>query len=69
MFPGVHAEKTPDKIAYVMAGSGEQVTYKELDDRSNQLAQLLFQRGLRRGDGMALCMENFLPIVVFNLQQ
>jgi len=66
MFPGVHATTTPDKAAVVMAGSGETVSYKELDDRSNQLAQLLHQRGLRTGDGIALCMENtaaYFPVL------
>ena len=65
MYPGTHAVSTPDKAAYIMGGTGRTVTYKELDDRSNQLAQLLYQRGLRRGDGMALCMENndtFYPV-------
>ena len=56
--PGVFAEKNPDKPAYIMGGSGEVVTYKELEDRSNQLAQLLYDRGLRPGDGIAICMEN-----------
>src|SRR5438309_1197568 len=49
-YPGVHAQKFPDKPAYIMAGSGETVTYGELNDRSNQLAQLLYQRGVRPGD-------------------
>ena len=31
-----HAAEQPDKPAYVMAGSGEVVTYGELDERSNQ---------------------------------
>src|SRR5438270_12738170 len=58
LYPGTHARNHPDKAAYIMGATGRTVTYKELDDRSNQLAQLLYQRGLRRGDGMALCMEN-----------
>jgi acyl-CoA synthetase (AMP-forming)/AMP-acid ligase II len=58
MHPGEHAQSTPDKVAYVMAGSGEEVTYKQLDDRSNQLAQLLYDRGIRPGDAIAICMEN-----------
>ena len=33
MHPGVHAENQTDKVAYVLAGSGEQVTYGQLDDR------------------------------------
>jgi len=58
MHPGAHAETTPDKPAVIMAGSGEVVTFKQLDDRSNQLAQLLYARGLRPGDAIALDMEN-----------
>jgi len=41
-----------------MAGSGEVVTYRQLDDRSNQLAQLFFDAGLRFGDHIAVLMEN-----------
>ena len=58
MHPGVHAEKNPDKLAYRMARSGKSVSYGELNDRSNQGAQLLFSLGLRPGDHIALCMEN-----------
>ena len=41
-----------------MAGSGQVVTYRELNDRSNQLAQLFFDAGLRFGDHVAVLMEN-----------
>jgi acyl-CoA synthetase (AMP-forming)/AMP-acid ligase II len=41
-----------------MAGSGEVVTYKQLDERSNQLAQLFRDRGLKKGDAIAVYMEN-----------
>ena len=58
MHPGVHAANQPDKVAYVMAPSGESVTYRELNDRSNRLAQLLYARGIRPGDSIAICMEN-----------
>jgi long-chain acyl-CoA synthetase len=58
VYPRVHAEKTPDKPAYVMAGSGEVVTYRQLDERSCQGAQLLHALGLRPGDHIAFCMEN-----------
>lgn len=58
MHPAAHAATNPDKPAYLMARSGEVVTYQQLDDRSNQLAQLLFDRGLRPGDAIAICMEN-----------
>ncbi len=58
MWPGAHAASTPDKAAYVMAGTGETVTYRELDERSNRLAHLFHDAGLRFGDHIAICMEN-----------
>jgi long-chain acyl-CoA synthetase len=58
MWPGVHAETRPEKVAYVMAGSGEAVTYRELNDRSNQLAQLFAAAGIGFGDHIAIVMEN-----------
>jgi acyl-CoA synthetase (AMP-forming)/AMP-acid ligase II len=41
-----------------MAGSGEVVSYRQLDERSNQAAQLFRAAGLRRGDVVALWAEN-----------
>ena len=58
MYPAVHAAKNPNKPAYIMARSGRTVTYRELDERSNQAAQLFYSMGLRRGDHIALCLEN-----------
>ncbi len=58
MHPSIHAQNTPDKIAYKMANSGIAVTYKQLDERSNQIAHLLRARGVERGDGIAIFMEN-----------
>lgn len=58
MYPGIHATHFPDKPAVINAGTGETVTYKELDDRSNQLAHYFYDQGLRRGDHIALLLEN-----------
>jgi len=58
MWPGLHARERPDKVAFVMAGSGEAVTYRRLNDRSNQLAQLFHDAGLRFGDHIAILMDN-----------
>jgi len=58
MWPGAHAARTPNKPAYIMAESGEVVTYAELDARSNQLAQLFAARGLGFDDHIALCLDN-----------
>jgi long-chain acyl-CoA synthetase len=58
MYPGAHAQSTPDKAAYIMASTGESVTYRELDERSNQLAHLFRDAGLQKGDAIALMLEN-----------
>lgn len=59
-YPGTWATQFPDKPAVVHATSGEQITFGELNARSNQLAQLLWSKGLRPGDHMAIFMENNL---------
>ena len=41
-----------------MAGTGETVTYRELEARSNRLAHLLRNRGLKRLDHYSIFMEN-----------
>jgi fatty-acyl-CoA synthase len=58
MYPGVHAAQSPSKPAVVMAGSGETLTYGELDGRSARFARYLYDRGLRRGDHIALLTDN-----------
>jgi long-chain acyl-CoA synthetase len=58
MHPSHHARTHPDKPAFVMAGSGETVTYRELDERSNQGAQLFRSLGLNIGHGVAIFLEN-----------
>ncbi|HEY9218694.1 MAG TPA: acyl-CoA synthetase [Phenylobacterium sp.] len=58
MHPTVHAKTAPDRPAYIMATSGETVTYGELDARSNQGAHLFRQLGLQTGDVIALLMDN-----------
>ena len=58
MFPGTWATRAPQRPAVVMARSGAQVTYRALNDRSCQLAQTLWERGLRPGDHVAVLLEN-----------
>jgi acyl-CoA synthetase (AMP-forming)/AMP-acid ligase II len=41
-----------------MASTGATTTYRELNDRSNRLAQLFYDAGLRFGDHIAILMEN-----------
>ncbi|HZE32869.1 MAG TPA: AMP-binding protein, partial [Actinoallomurus sp.] len=58
MHLGQIAALTPDKPAVIMAGSGEVITFGELDEESNRLAQLLRAEGLRTGDHVAFMLEN-----------
>ncbi|MDG2113659.1 MAG: AMP-binding protein [Actinomycetota bacterium] len=57
-YPGLHAAERPDHPAVIMAGSGETLSYRELDERSNRLAHVFREQGLQRGDHVALFMEN-----------
>jgi long-chain acyl-CoA synthetase len=58
MHPYIHAQKHPDKPAYIMAATGEAVSYRQLDDQSNRIAQLFRAAGLKAGDHIALFLEN-----------
>jgi acyl-CoA synthetase (AMP-forming)/AMP-acid ligase II len=58
MFPGAHLASHADKPAVVMGGSGFTQTFAELDAAANRLSRLLRAAGLRRGDHVAICMEN-----------
>src|ERR1700743_3037125 len=61
--PSVHARTHPDKIAYRMAGSGKAISYRDLDELSNQGAHLLRTLGLKAGDHIALLIENRLAFM------
>jgi long-chain acyl-CoA synthetase len=58
MYTGKHALLRPLQPAFIMASTGEAVTYRELDARSNALAHLFRRRGLKRLDHYAIFMEN-----------
>jgi long-chain acyl-CoA synthetase len=58
MYPGFHADLTPDKPAVIMAGTGRTLTYAELDQRSARLANYFTANGLRPGDHVALLSDN-----------
>src|SRR6201990_162443 len=51
-----HAMRAPQAAALVV-GDGT-VSYGELYERSQRVAALLHERGLRRGDGVALVLPN-----------
>uniref|UniRef100_A0A8C4ILW5 Long-chain-fatty-acid--CoA ligase n=1 Tax=Dicentrarchus labrax TaxID=13489 RepID=A0A8C4ILW5_DICLA len=47
-----------DKTALIFEGTGERWTFRQLDEYSNRVANLLLERGFKDGDVVALFMEN-----------
>ncbi|WP_455430054.1 amino acid adenylation domain-containing protein [Nocardiopsis sinuspersici] len=55
------AEETPDALALLF--EDERWTYREVDERANQIAHLLKHIGLRRGDQVAILTERSAEMV------
>src|SRR3546814_20940167 len=58
MFPGSFAAQNPDKPAVIMAGTGQTISYAELDAEDNRLSHLFRAAGLQQGDHVSLCLAN-----------
>ena len=58
MYPGNHAVTRATQPAFIMAKTGEAVTYAELEARSNRLAHVFRAHGLKRLDHYSIFMEN-----------
>ena len=58
MYAAQHLAQRGERAAFIMANTGETVSYRELDARSNRLAHLLRRHGLQRLDHYAIFMEN-----------
>src|ERR1051325_395624 len=58
MYPGRYATERAGHPAFIMASTGEQVSYAQLEARSNRLAHLLRAHGLTRLDHYSIFMEN-----------
>src|SRR3954471_10061765 len=56
MIPALNARRTPNRTA-VIDDDGE-LTFKELDDSANAVANGLLAMGVRGGDGVALLIRN-----------
>jgi len=52
-----HAVRAPDSPALIVA-YGDTISYGELYARGQRVAALLYEAGLRRGDGVALVLPN-----------
>jgi long-chain acyl-CoA synthetase len=58
MYTGKHADLRPLQPAFIMASSGESVSYAELEARTNRLSHLFRKYGMKRLDHYAIYMEN-----------
>ncbi len=58
--PSIYATSTPDKPAIIMTDSGEETTYLQLEEQSNQVAHLFRQLGLQPNDHVAILMQNHI---------
>ena len=56
--PSIFAKTTPNTPAYIMTDTGETVTYLDLEKRSNKVAHLFHNAGLKRHEHVAMMMEN-----------
>ena len=52
----------PDEIAIIC--EGEEITWEELNERGNRVANLLYSSGIRHGDCVSLFMQNRIEFVV-----
>jgi 2,3-dihydroxybenzoate-AMP ligase len=59
------ARRTPDKIAIVAGES--RITYAELDERSERLADGLYDAGLRAGDRIVVQLPNLVEFALLSL--
>ena len=64
MYPGKYAAETPEKPAAINAVTGEVLTYRRLNEDSIRLARYLRSVGLKRGDALAINLENRLEFFV-----
>lgn len=62
-----HARKSPDKLAVIC--SGIHLTYKQLNDRANQIANGLKSLGITAGDKVALSCPNmpYFPMAYYGI--
>jgi amino acid adenylation domain-containing protein len=58
-------DATPDAVAITLGA--QQLTYRALDERANQVAQALVAVGVRRDERVAVCLERSIDMIVLLL--
>lgn len=57
-WPTIHALRNASRVAFVDASTGATTTFRELESRTNALADALTQKGVRKGDRVSLVTLN-----------
>ena len=57
------ANRTPKKVAAKMT-TGEQLTYEELNEKSDALARVFIKKNVQTGDFIGLCLERSMDMLV-----
>jgi len=58
LFLRKRAFQTPDRVAYIDAHSGRRLTFRQLSERSDRVANYLLAQGVRPQDRVAVLMRN-----------
>ncbi|MYM61821.1 AMP-binding protein [Pseudomaricurvus sp. HS19] len=71
MHPYQYASSHPQRPAFVIADKGLQLSYAELEERSNKVAHLFRQHGLAPGDRAGVILKNTLdfPVIYWGAQR
>ncbi|MCX8130080.1 MAG: amino acid adenylation domain-containing protein [Clostridia bacterium] len=56
------AAKTPENVALVMGD--KQLTYRELNEKANQLARVLLEKGVKNGENIALITQRSFEMII-----
>ena len=64
MYAAEHAAEHGDQLAIIMAPSGRTLTFAQYEAGANQVAHLLRDSGLRKGDHVAIFMENHPAVLL-----
>ncbi|MGB7342531.1 MAG: long-chain fatty acid--CoA ligase [Phototrophicaceae bacterium] len=61
-----HADRTPDKIAFIDQATGQELSYSALNERASQLATVMRDRwDVRAGDRIAILAKNSIEYFAF----
>lgn len=63
-YPGHVAAERPNHAAVIMGSDGSRLTYRQLDDQANRLANVFRSAGLESRDHVAFCLENRIEFLM-----